>query len=184
MKRSMSVLAFSLALSLGFTTLPALGHSDEYLDTVPGAHGGQLRMGGAFHFELVLAADAKAEQATPIKVYLTDHNNNVASNEGMKATLLIKGAGKPTLVKLALDGKNALTGSGAFTARPDLQATLVVTFADNTSAQMNFQPFKAKAAAKEHSHDEHQHGDQHDGHKHDEHKHDEHKHDEHKHHED
>lgn len=174
MKRSMSVLAFSLALSVGFTTLPALGHSDEYLDTVPGAHGGQLRMGGAFHFELVLAADAKAEKATPIKVYLTDHNNNVASNDGMKATLLLKGAGKPTLVKLALDGQNALQGSGAFTASPELQATLVVTFADNTSAQMNFQPFKPKAAVKDHQHEDHQHGE----HNHDEHKHDEHKHDE------
>jgi len=32
---------------------PALAQTNEYLDTIDGEHGGQLRMSGAYHFELV-----------------------------------------------------------------------------------------------------------------------------------
>ena len=73
----------------------------------------------------------------------------------MKAQLLLKTNGKPVLVKLTADGENVLQGNAAFTASPELQATLAVTFADNSSAQMNFQPLKPKPAAEPHQHHDH-----------------------------
>ncbi len=144
---------FALCLTAAAMAQPAYAHSDEYLDTVPGAHGGQLRMGGAYHFELVVSPTATADKASVVKVYLTDHAGVVAKNSGMKAQLLLKTSGKPVLVKLTADGENVLQGNAAFTASPELQATLAVTFADNTSAQMNFQPLKPKPAAEPHQHD-------------------------------
>ena len=71
------------------------------------------------------------------------------------AQLLLKTNGKPVLVKLTADGENVLQGSAAFTASPELQATLAVTFADNSSAQMNFQPLKPKPAAEPHQQHDH-----------------------------
>ena len=146
---------FALCLTAAAMAQPAYAHSDEYLDTVPGAHGGQLRMGGAYHFELVVSPTATADKASVVKVYLTDHAGVVAKNSGMKAQLLLKTNGKPVLVKLTADGENVLQGNAAFTASPELQATLAVTFADNSSAQMNFQPLKPKPAAEPHQHHDH-----------------------------
>jgi hypothetical protein len=146
---------FALCLTAAAMAQPAYAHSDDYLDTVPGAHGGQLRMGGAYHFELVVSPTATADKASVVKVYLTDHAGVVAKNSGMKAQLLLKTNGKPVLVKLTADGENVLQGSAAFTASPELQATLAVSFADNSSAQMNFQPLKPKPAAEPHQHDDH-----------------------------
>lgn len=34
-------------------SLPSWGHSDDYLDTLATPHGGQLRMAGPYHLELV-----------------------------------------------------------------------------------------------------------------------------------
>lgn len=157
---------FALCLTAAAMAQPAYAHSDDYLDAVPGAHGGQLRMGGAYHFELVVSPTATADKASVIKVYLTDHAGVVAKNSGMKAQLLLKTSGKPVLLKLTADGENVLQGNAAFTASPELQATLAVTFADNSSAQMNFQPLKPQPAAEPHQHDkthdeQHEHNEPH-----------------------
>ena len=81
---------FALCLVAAACIQPTYAHTDDYLDTVPGAHGGQLRMGGAYHFELVVSPTATADKASVVKVYLTDHAGVVAKNSGMKAQLLLK----------------------------------------------------------------------------------------------
>ena len=43
-----------VAILLGMAiTLPTWAHTDDYLDTLTTAHGGQLRMAGPYHLELV-----------------------------------------------------------------------------------------------------------------------------------
>jgi hypothetical protein len=37
----------------------ALAHTDDFLDTQKAPNGGQQRMAGAYHFELVVAKDSK-----------------------------------------------------------------------------------------------------------------------------
>ena len=39
--------------------VPAFAHDDATLDAMAAPHGGQLRMSGAWHLELVLAKDAR-----------------------------------------------------------------------------------------------------------------------------
>ena len=51
----------------------AYAHTDEYLDTQTAPHGGQLRMAGALHFELVISKDNPQPQNNPVVVYVTDH---------------------------------------------------------------------------------------------------------------
>ena len=53
----------TLVLAAGLLSAAAFAHTDEYLDTVVGPNGGQLRMAGAYHFELLLEKDAKAGAA-------------------------------------------------------------------------------------------------------------------------
>jgi hypothetical protein len=50
-----------------------LAHTDEYLDTQKAPNGGQLRMAGVYHFELVVAKDSKEAKDNAVVVYVTDH---------------------------------------------------------------------------------------------------------------
>ena len=61
---------------------PAWAHSNEYLSTVKGAHGGMLRMVEMYHFELVMK-DGEAH------VWVTDHGDAPQSTKGAMATLRV-----------------------------------------------------------------------------------------------
>ncbi|MGZ8367068.1 MAG: hypothetical protein ACXWWG_12215, partial [Nitrospira sp.] len=56
-------------------SLSAGAHTDEYFESVQAPHGGQLRMTGPFHMELI----AKDGDLT---VYVTDHADNPISVDG------------------------------------------------------------------------------------------------------
>jgi len=77
MKPSLILVAAASMFSLASPTLFA--HTDEYLDTQKAPHGGQLRMAGIYHFELVVVsitlADKTARQArfTPLAVAKDEH---------------------------------------------------------------------------------------------------------------
>lgn len=87
-----------------FVPAAADAHSNEYLATMKGDHGGMLRMAGNYHFELVLA-DGKAQ------VWVTDHGGTVQSTKGASGTLrVINGSGSVS-VRLAPAGGNGLMGT-------------------------------------------------------------------------
>ena len=66
-------LTLATLLTALFASTGALAHTDDYLDTQKHANGGQMRMAGALHFELVVAKDNKAAKESPLIVYVTDH---------------------------------------------------------------------------------------------------------------
>ena len=70
MKSLVPILA-AVAMAIGSGA--ALAHDDATLDKQKAPHGGQMRMAGAYHFELVLAKDATGAQDSPVVVYVTDH---------------------------------------------------------------------------------------------------------------
>ncbi len=132
-------------------------HTDEYLDTQTAPHGGQLRMAGIYHFELVVAKDNKQAKDNPVAVYVTDHAGNKVSTTGAKGTVTILAGKTKTTINLTPDGDNVLKGSGAYTPTPDMKAVVSVTFAGKAAEQARFTPFaKAGTPAK----------DDHSGHKH------------------
>ncbi len=167
----------TLLLAAGLLSNAAFAHTDEYLDTVVGPNGGQLRMAGAYHFELVLAKDAKAGAPSAVKLYLLDHGNNPQPAKDAKATVLIVSGKAKAKTELTPQGENLLAGSAAYTAAEDLKAVVnisIKTEHGEITEQAMFTPFKpvpAKAEA-EHDHghehgDEHKHGDDHEkGHHH------------------
>lgn len=144
------------ALILAVATLAgtaALAHSDEYLDTRTAPNGGQLRMAGNYHFELVVAKDSKEAKENPVIVYVTDHAETKVSTVGAGGTAtILSGKGK-LLVKLAPDGDNRLKGVGVYRSAPDLKAVVSVTLPGKVVEQARFTPLAVAAD----SHADHKH---------------------------
>ena len=132
-----------VAILLGMAiTLPTWAHTDDYLDTLTTAHGGQLRMAGPYHLELV----AKDKE---LVLYVTDHGDNPVKTEGgtAKATIQI-GKGKAgTTVKLEPAGENQMKGLGEFTLKPASVIVVFVKLAGDEAQSARFTPLKPKAKA-------------------------------------
>lgn len=140
-----SVTRTALALLVAAAaSAPALAHDDATLDQMPSAHGGQIRMAGMYHLELVLAKDAKGgETAAPVKVYFTDHMGKSTNVIGASGSLtLLSPAGK-VVVPLSADGDH-LQGSAPYVAHPATKAVVQVKFADGKGETARFEPFKKK----------------------------------------
>ncbi len=129
MKRLIPVLA---ALTLA---APALAHDDATLDAMPSPNGGQVRMAGPYHFELVLEDNAVA-------VYLTDHADAQVSSEGVAGNVILM-SGERTTITVAPTGDNKLTGQGAFEQQPDMKAVVSLSFPDGSNWQARFTPGSA-----------------------------------------
>jgi hypothetical protein len=132
-----------VAILLGMAiTLPTWAHTDDYLDTLTTAHGGQLRMAGPYHLELV----AKDKE---LVLYVTDHGDNPVKTEGgtAKATIQI-GKGKAgTTVKLEPAGENQMKGLGEFTLKPASVIVVFVKLAGDEAQSARFTPLKPKTKA-------------------------------------
>lgn len=127
----------TLVLSLLATPL-AWAHSDDYLDTQPTPHGGQMRMAGAYHFELL----AKRNELT---VYLTDHAGAKIPASGATASATVLSGKTKATLKLQPAGDNVLKGSGQFELAPDMKVVVSVTMPGKTPEQARFTPQTAAA---------------------------------------
>ena len=137
MNKTMAAVLLGMAI-----TLPAWAHTDDYLDTLTTAHGGQLRMAGPYHLELV----AKDKE---LVLYVTDHGDNPVKTEGgtAKATIQI-GKGKAgTTVKLEPAGENQMKGLGEFTVKPASVIVVFVKLAGDEAQSARFTPLKPKTKA-------------------------------------
>ena len=137
MNKTMAAVLLGMAI-----TLPTWAHTDDYLDTLTTAHGGQLRMAGPYHLELV----AKDKE---LVLYVTDHGDNPVKTEGgtAKATIQI-GKGKAgTTVKLEPAGENQMKGLGEFTVKPASVIVVFVKLAGDEAQSARFTPLKPKAKA-------------------------------------
>jgi len=132
----------ALILSLLGSQL-AWSHSDEYLDTRATPHGGQLRMAGPYHFELL----AKPNELT---LYLSDHAGAKISAKGATATATVLSGKSKATVKLQPSGENELKGSGQFGLAPDMKVVVSVTLPGKTPEQARFTPQQKATAAHQH----------------------------------
>lgn len=133
----LSALTLALIFSQG-----ALAHSDEYLDTQTAPHGGQLRMVGIYHYELVVKPNA-------VTVYLTDHVGTKQSSKGAIGSATILSGKTKTTVKLQPGVDNELTGTGRFGLSPDMKVVVSITMPGQSPEQGRFTPLqKTKPVAK------------------------------------
>ena len=137
MNKTMATVLLTAALVL---SLPAGAHTDDYLDTLAAPHGGQLRMAGPYHLELV----AKDKE---LVLYVTDHGDNPIATEGGvgKATLQLGTAKARTTVKLEPAEDNVFKGSGEFTLKPQSVIVVFVKLSGQEAQSARFTPLKPKA---------------------------------------
>jgi len=133
------ILAFA-ALTVAMAAPAALAHSDEYLDTQKTPNGGQQRMAGMYHFELVVARDSKEARENPVVVYVTDHANAKIPTVGAGGTATILAGKQKASVKLVPDGDNRLKGVGKYASTADMKVVVSVTLAGKPAEQARFTP--------------------------------------------
>ena len=128
--------AFVFGVTLAFS-VPAQAHTDEFFESVEAPHGGQLRMTGPFHLELV----AKDGDLT---VYVTDHADNAISIEGGLAKATIETGSDRTQVHLHPVGSNMLKGSGTFALTPSTVVIVFMKLPNQDGYAARFMPLKLK----------------------------------------
>ncbi len=125
------------------TSTAALAHSDEYLDTQKAPNGGQLRMAGAYHFELVVAKDSKEAKDNPLVVYVTDHAGTKVSTVGAGGTATVLAGKAKATMTLTPDGDNRLKGVGKYASAQDMKAVVSIALAGKAAEQARFTPLAA-----------------------------------------
>ena len=138
------------ALTLALSATPALAHDDAYLDTVKAPNGGQLRMTGPYHYELVVVKDAKTAKENPVLVYLTDHAGKKISSAGASGTATILAGKLKISLTLKPDGDNRMKGFAKYASMPDMKAVVSIALAGQPPEQARFTPLAA--APDEHMH--------------------------------
>lgn len=135
--------AAMLASILFFSATPASAHTDEYLATLQAPHGGQLRVAGPYHLELVVARDPAPAAEKPVLVYVTDHGGTPVGTSGASGSVTLLGGGKKAVIKLVPAGDNALKSTAVYPSTPDLKAVVSVRMPDGSEAGARFEPIAA-----------------------------------------
>lgn len=157
-----AALATALICALG--TPIASAHDDAYLDTVKTPHGGQLRMAGPLHLELVLDKNGSELKERTVSVYIADHADQPISAKGAKGSITLLAGKVKVSGDLKVDGDNRLTGKLKYAAVPGIKAVVTVTMPGQSPQQARFTPMTSTTKP-EHAHDDHAHdGHEHDGH--------------------
>ena len=112
-------------------------HTDEYFESVQAPHGGQLRMTGPFHLEL-LAKDGE------LMVYVTDHADNAISVDGGLAKATVETGTTKTQVHLHPVGGNILQGAGTFSLTPSTVVIVFMKLPNQDGYAARFMPLKPK----------------------------------------
>lgn len=151
--------AKQLARCLSLLAVAGLAHAhgDDYLDTVKAPHGGQLRMAGPYHLELVLKNEATAGQDAPVAVYVTDHAGKDIPTQGAKATITILSGKQKSTAELKPEAPNRLSGQAKYTANGALKAVVSVQFPGQDPQQARFTPFKPTQPKQATGHEGHAH---------------------------
>jgi len=147
--KSHTPLAIVAAASLlGMASPTLFAHDGENHDTQKAANGGQLRVAGPYHLELVVARDHKEEKEGPLVVHLTDQTGAKVSTIGAAGTATILAGKQKTAATLVSDGDNRLKGSAKYASTPDMKIVVSVSFAGKTTEQARFTPLAVTKGSK------------------------------------
>lgn len=128
-------------------------HSDEQLDGVAAPHGGQLRMAGPYHLELV-AKDGE------LRLYVTDHmDHEVLTKGGSGKANIFDKDGKKVSIALVPVFANFMKGTGEFTITPETVVSVFVVLDGAETQAARFTPLKKASAKAEDEEEHHHHGD-------------------------
>ena len=120
---------------------PANAHTDDYFDSLKSPHGGQMRMSGPYHFELVASPGS-------IVVYVSDHANNTIMTAGAKGVATVTTDHRSQKAALLPAGGNMLAATGEFNLAPGTVITLSIGLADEPTATATFRPVSKSSVTK------------------------------------
>lgn len=137
MHKSLATVLMSATLAV---SLPAAAHSEQHFDSTTTPHGGQMRMAGPYHLELVT-------KEKEIVLYVTDHGDNAIPTEsGVGKASIQAGKAKPkTSINLAPAGDNMLKGAGDFSVTPETVIVVFLKLPGHEAQSARFTPLKPKA---------------------------------------
>lgn len=137
---TLRVATLLIGTTLAGMSVFAAAHTEEYFDSVESPHGGQMRMSGPYHLELV----AKDRE---IVLYVMDHANSKLSAEGGsgKATIQTGKDKTRATVKLEQAGDNIFKGTGDFSINPETVVTVFIALPGQEAYSARFTPLKPKA---------------------------------------
>jgi hypothetical protein len=144
MKRIKSI---AVLLGLTFAAGGVLAHDDAYLDTQKAPNGGQLRMAGPYHYELVVVKDAKEAKENPVVVYVTDHAGQKVLTVGATGTATILAGKLKATSTLKPDGDNRMKGFAKYASTPDMKVVVSITLSGKPAEQARFTPLGSQVQA-------------------------------------
>lgn len=136
-----NILASTLLAGLLLSAGAVFAHDDATLDATAAPHGGQLRMAGIYHYELVLVKDSKSAKDNPVVVYLSDHGGTKIASAGATGTATLLGASGKATTTLQPDGDNRLKGVAKYASTPNTKVVLSIALPGKTPEQARFTPF-------------------------------------------
>lgn len=148
MKTARSLAAAAL---LAFASSPALAHDDAYLAAQKAPNGGQLRMAGPWHYELVAGSGAGTAGERAIVVYVTDHAGAAVATQGAQGVAHVLVGKERATLPLAPDGANRMKGSGHYAWTGDAKVVVSITMPGAQPAQARFTAEPAGATQTMHS---------------------------------
>lgn len=129
--------ALLAGIFMALASMSVHAHGDAAMAAMKAPHGGQLKMAGPYHLELVA-------QPGELRVYVTDHGDKKQATSGGKGSATVLTGKKKTVVKLAPGGDNLFKGSADFALAPDTKVVVSVTLAGQAPQQARFTPGKAE----------------------------------------
>jgi hypothetical protein len=125
---------FALVLAFALAAAPALAHDPETLDQMPSPNGGQVRMAGPYHLELVL-------EPKRITLHVMDHANQEVPVAGGRATARFTTSEDETeTVELAPTGESTLGRAGEFPAAPGVRVEVEIAIPGQGEWSATFTP--------------------------------------------
>ena len=142
----MNRLKFMVLAASMFASTALLAHTDEVLDTQSAPNGGQLRMAGMYHYELVVAKDSKDAKDSPVIVFVTDHAGVKIPVAGAVGTATILSGKTKVTANLAPDGDNRLKGVTKYASSPDMKVVISITLPGKDPESARFTPHASEMA--------------------------------------
>jgi hypothetical protein len=128
---------FSLKSVLTLSAVALIGlaggvqaHTDDWFDKHKTPHGGQVRMSGPYHLELMPQKDKN-----DVLVYVTDHGDTAIPTAGWTAQLVALSGGKKISIVLKPAGTNTLRGKGHVPADAQVVLSVVPKAGEEYSAR-------------------------------------------------
>lgn len=134
------VATFLIGTALASVSFFAGAHTEEFFDSRQSPHGGQMRMTGPYHLELVV-------KDNEIGVYVMDHADKELSVYGGSGKATVQNGKTKTKISVKLEpaDDNLLKGSGNFSITPETVITVFVELPEQEAYAASFAPLKPKA---------------------------------------